>query len=132
LAKLTSYVDEIDRDHQFGLSRNKSTTDQIFYIRQVLWGGKGSMMGQNIRYFKEACNSVKRKILYNIPLGFVITKIPVSIIKICLNEICSKIRVAKHLSDKFPTQNCLKKGDALSPLLFRFVCFRKCHQGSTT
>jgi hypothetical protein len=39
----------------------------------------------------------------------------------CLNEIYSKARVGKHLSDEFPIQNCLKRGDALSPLLFNFA-----------
>jgi hypothetical protein len=36
----------------------------------------------------------------------------------CLNETYSKVRIGKHLSHSFPVQNCLKQGDALSPLLF--------------
>jgi hypothetical protein len=32
----------------------------------------------------------------------------------------SKARIGKQLSDKFPIQNSLKRGDALSPLLFNF------------
>jgi hypothetical protein len=44
----------------------------------------------------------------------------VRLIKICLNEIYSKICVGKYLSDVSPTQNCLKQGDALSTLLFNF------------
>jgi hypothetical protein len=39
----------------------------------------------------------------------------------CLNKTNSKIHVVKYLSDKFPIQNGLKQGDALSPLLFNFV-----------
>jgi hypothetical protein len=39
----------------------------------------------------------------------------------CLNETYSKVRVGKLLSDKFRIQNGLKKGDALSPLLFNFA-----------
>jgi hypothetical protein len=39
-------------------------------------------------------------------------------IKMCLNETYSKVRIVKHLSDSFPIQNGLKQGDALSPLLF--------------
>jgi hypothetical protein len=45
----------------------------------------------------------------------------VRLIKICLNETCSKGRVGKDLSDSFPIQNGLKQGDALSPLLFNFA-----------
>jgi hypothetical protein len=39
----------------------------------------------------------------------------------CLNETCSKVRIGKLLSHKFPVQNGLKQGDALSPLLFNFA-----------
>jgi hypothetical protein len=39
----------------------------------------------------------------------------------CLNETYSKVRVVKRLSDSVPIQNCIKQGDALSPLLFNFV-----------
>jgi hypothetical protein len=33
----------------------------------------------------------------------------------------SKVHIGKHLSDSFPTQNYLKQGDTLLPLLFRFA-----------
>jgi hypothetical protein len=45
----------------------------------------------------------------------------VQLIKICLNETYSKVHIGKHLSDSFPIQNGLKRGDALSPLLFNFT-----------
>jgi hypothetical protein len=38
-----------------------------------------------------------------------------------LNETYSKVYIGKLLSDKFPIQNGLKQGDALSPLLFNFA-----------
>jgi hypothetical protein len=44
----------------------------------------------------------------------------VRLIKICLNEASSNIRIGKHLSDSVPIQNSLKQ-DALSPLLFKFT-----------
>ena len=45
----------------------------------------------------------------------------VELIKMCLNETYSKVRVGKYLSDKCPIQNGLKQRDALSPLLFNFA-----------
>jgi hypothetical protein len=39
----------------------------------------------------------------------------------CLNETYSRVRVGKHLSDRFPIKKGLKQGDALSPLLFNFA-----------
>ena len=39
----------------------------------------------------------------------------------CLNEMYSRVRVGKHLSNMFPIRNGLKHGDALLPLLFNFA-----------
>jgi hypothetical protein len=49
LARLTPYVNEIIGDHQCGFRLNRSTTDQIFYIRQIL-EKNGSIMGRCISY----------------------------------------------------------------------------------
>ena len=43
------------------------------------------------------------------------------LIKTCLTETHSKVRVGKNLSDMFPNRNGLKQGDALSPMLFNFA-----------
>jgi hypothetical protein len=49
LARLTPYADEITGDRQCGFRRNRTTTDQIFYIRQIL-EKNGSIMVQYISY----------------------------------------------------------------------------------
>jgi hypothetical protein len=72
--------------------------------------------------FKKAYDSVKGEVLYNnILLEFGIPEKLVRLIKMCLNEICSIVRIGELLSDKFLLQNGLKQGDALSPLLFNFA-----------
>jgi hypothetical protein len=45
----------------------------------------------------------------------------VGLIKMCLIETYSRVRVGKNLSDMFPVRNGLKQGDALPPLLFNFA-----------
>jgi hypothetical protein len=45
----------------------------------------------------------------------------VKLIKICLNEMHSKVHVVKYLPDNICIQNCLKQGDALSPMIFNFA-----------
>jgi hypothetical protein len=59
---------------------------------------------------------------YYTTFSFGIPRKLVRLIKMCLNETYrKKIRIGKHLSGAFPIQNALKQGDALSPLLFKFL-----------
>jgi hypothetical protein len=64
---------------------------------------------------------VRREVLSNILIEFGVPKKLVRLIKMRLNETYSKVRICKHLSESFLIQNGLKRGDALSPLLFNFT-----------
>ena len=55
--------------------------------------------------FKKAYNSVRREGWYNILIESGIPMKLVRLIKMCLNESCSRVRVGKHLSDMFPIRN---------------------------
>jgi hypothetical protein len=59
--------------------------------------------------------------LYSILVEFGIPKKLVRLIKMCLTETYSRVRMGKNLYEMFPIRNGLKQGDALSPLLFTFV-----------
>jgi hypothetical protein len=72
LPRLIPYADEIIGDHQCSFWRNRSTTDQIYYIRQILekkWDYKGTVH-QLFIDFKKAYDSVRREALYNILIEF--------------------------------------------------------------
>jgi hypothetical protein len=116
-ARLTPYVYEISGDHQSGFLRNRSTTDQIFYIWQILekkWEYNGTEH-QLFTDFKKVYNPVRREVIYSILIEFGVPRKLVRLIQMCLNETYNTVRIGK-----FPIQNGLKVGDALSPLLSNF------------
>jgi hypothetical protein len=90
---------------------NRSTTDQIFYIRQILEKKReyNSTVHQLFIDSKKAYCSVRREALYSILSEFGITRKLVGLSKMCLNEIYSRVRIGKNLSDMFTIQNDLKK-----------------------
>jgi len=58
--------------------------------------------------------------LYNILIEFIAMNL-VRLMKMCLNETDSRVRVGKHLSDMFPIKNGLQPGVSLWSLLFTFA-----------
>ena len=88
LSRLIPYAEEIIGDHQCGFRRNRSTTDHIFSIRQILqkkWE-HNEAVHQLFIDFKKAYDSVRSEALYNIPTDFGIPKKLVKLIKMCLTE----------------------------------------------
>jgi Reverse transcriptase (RNA-dependent DNA polymerase). len=71
--------------------------------------------------FKKVYNSFRREVLYCILIEFGIIMKLLRLIKMHLNEMCSKVCIHKYLSDTFPFQKSLKQGYPLSPLLSNFA-----------
>jgi hypothetical protein len=97
--------------------------DEIFYIWQILekkWEYNHAVQ-QLFTDFKKAYDSLRREVLYNILAEFGIPRKLVGLIQMCLNKTHSTVRIGKYQSDKFPIQNGLKGGDALSPSFFNFA-----------
>jgi hypothetical protein len=72
LARLTPYAQVIIRDHRCGFQHNRSMTDHIFYIWQILekkWE-YNSTIHQLYIDFKKDYNSLRREVLYNILIEF--------------------------------------------------------------
>jgi hypothetical protein len=87
----------------------RSTTEQIFCINQILQGG--STRRQYI-----SCSLTSRrpmsKVLYNILIEVGVPMKLVRLIKMCLNQTCSKTNIGKHLSDNFGDQIYLSSQQA--------------------
>ena len=70
--------------------------------------------------FKKAYDSVRKEVLYYIFIEFGIPMKLVRLVKVCVTETYSRVRVGKNLTC-FLFRNGLKQGDALSPLLFNLA-----------
>jgi len=122
-SRLIPYAEEVIGDHQCGFRRNRSTTDHIFCIRQILekkWE-YNEAVHQLFIDFKKAYDSVRREDLYNILIEFGVPQKLVRLMKMCLAETYSRVRVGKNLSDMFSIRNGFKQRDALSSLFFNFA-----------
>jgi hypothetical protein len=87
LKVLSPYTDEIIGDHQCVFRHNRSTTDQIFCIRQTLekkWE-YNETVHQLFIGFKKDYDSVRREVLYNILIEFRVPIKLVRLINMCLN-----------------------------------------------
>ena len=122
-------VNSICRGNYWGSSMwvptHRSTTDHLFCIRQMLekkWE-YNEVVHQLFIVFKKAYDSVRREVLYNILMEFGIPKKLIRLIKMCLTETYSRVRVDKNLSDMFPIRNSLKQSVTIAVQL----CFRVCH-----
>jgi len=105
------------------ISKQKSSTFHIFCISEMLeikWE-YNKTVHQLFIDFKKAYDSFRREVLYNILIEFGISMKLVRLIKVCVTEKYSRVRVGKNLSDRFSVRNGLKRGDALALLLFNFA-----------
>jgi hypothetical protein len=107
-------------DRHCGFRHNRSTTDQIFCIHQILekkWE-YNETVHQLFIDLKKAYDLVRREALYSILIEFGVPMKLLRLIKMYLNVMYIKVCIGKHLSDNFPIQNGLKQGDTLLILLF--------------
>jgi hypothetical protein len=90
---------------------NRSTTDQIFCIPQILQGKweYNETVYQLFVEFKNTCDSVRREILYTYLTDSGVSMQLVRVIEVCLNETYNNVNMGKHSYDDFPNQNDLIK-----------------------
>ena len=89
LSRLIPYAEEIIGGHQRGFRSNRSTTDHVFCIRQILDKQKweyNERVHQLFIDFKKAYDSVRMGVLYNILIEFGTPMKMVRLIKKCLKR----------------------------------------------
>ena len=130
---LLSRLNQICRRNKWGSSMWISN-QQVGYWSYILrssntWEKKweyNEAVRQSFIYYKKAYDSFRREILCNILIQFCIPMRLVMLIKMCLNDRYSRVRVGNYLSDMFAIRKGFKQGDALSPIAFH-LCFRVHH-----
>ena len=110
---METHVTKYSQGEMLPPETNRSTTDHIFCIRQILEKKCEYIEAVHQLFidFKKAYDSFRREVLYNILIEFGVPKKQVRLIKMCLTETHSRVRVGKNLSDMFPIRNGLKQGD---------------------
>lgn len=121
--RLSIYAEEIIGDYQCGFRRGRSTTDQIFTLRQIM--EKAWEYNINIHQlfidFKQAYDSIDRQALFDIMNEFGIPTKLINLTKATLTDTRCKILVDNTLSDVFSIVTGLRQGDKLSTILFNLA-----------
>ena len=121
--RLKPYLKDVIGDYQCGFRPGKSTTDQIFTLRQILEKTREYQIDTHHLFidFRQAYDSVKRDELY---FAMNHLGIPTKLIKLCrmtLTETRRAVRVARNASNPFEVKKGFRQGDALSCDLFN-IC----------
>lgn len=123
LSKIIPYVEPNLNEYQCGFRPNRSTTDQIFSLRQILERTHEFNIETHHLFidFKAANDNVKRSFLYEAMTEIGIPLKLVSLTRMTLTKTISAVRVQTDISEPFETFNGLRQGDALSCVLFNIV-----------
>ncbi|XP_049301820.1 LINE-1 retrotransposable element ORF2 protein isoform X6 [Bactrocera dorsalis] len=121
--RLKPTVNELIEPYQCGFRPGKSTTDQIFTMRQILEKTREGRIDTHHIFvdFKAAFDSTKRSCLYAAMSEF---GIPAKLIRLCkltLSNTKSSVRIGKNLSEPFDTKRGFRQGDSLSCDFFNLL-----------
>jgi len=110
-------------DYQGGFRPNRSTTDQIFVIRQILQKSWEYNKDVHILFvdFKKAYDSIHRESLVNILKEFRFPSKIVNLIGAPISQTDIKVKIANTISKPVGVTTGLRQGDALSPVMFNLV-----------
>lgn len=121
--RLHPYSESTIGEYQGGFRVGRSTSDQLFNIRQILEKCKeyNIEIHQLFVDFKAAYDSVIRNKLWRVMEEFGIPNKLISLTKLTLDGAKSRVRVRGKLSDVFDIEEGLRQGDPLATLLFNFT-----------
>lgn len=121
--RLLPYAEENIGEYQCGFRRDRSTTDQIFSLRQILEKCREYNVDTHHLFvdFKAAYDSVMRSELWNTMAEFGFPHKLIALTKLTLFDVTSRVKIRNQLSEPFTTADGLRQGDPLASLLFNIV-----------
>lgn len=121
--RLLPYAEEHIGEYQCGFRNDRSTTDQLFNVRQIMEKCREFTVTTHHLFvdFKAAYDSVVRAKLWSIMEEFGFPTKLVALTKLTLSNVKSVVRIRGQLSLPFETEEGLRQGDPLATLLFNIV-----------
>jgi sorting nexin-29 len=121
--RLSCYAEEILGEYQCGFRPGRSTTDQIFVMRQSMEKCFEYDIDLHMLFidFQQAFDSIKRGELLNAMEGFGIPRKLVRLAGLTMRESRSKAFIGGKTSRTFEVSTGMRQGDSLSAVLFNLA-----------
>lgn len=130
--RLLPYAEEVIGEYQCGFRNDRSTTDQLFVIRQIMEKCREFNVETHHLFvdFKAAYDSVIREKLWHTMEEFGFPKKLIAMSKLTLTQVTSQVQIRGIKSDAFETIDGVRQGDPLATLFFN-VILEKCIRRTT-
>jgi len=122
-ARISPFAENITGNYQCGFWKNRSTTNQIFMLRQILEKTEEFGIGTHHLFidFKSAYDTIKRDLLYNAMSEFNIPNKLIRLMRMTMENTQSQVRIQSDISDSIATTKGLRQGDSQACLLFNLA-----------
>ena len=121
--RLLPYAEPNIGEYQGGFRNDRSTTDQLFSIRQVMEKCRefNVALHQLFVDFETAYDKVFRRKIWSAMAEFGIPKKLIDLSKLTLSHVRAQVRIRNNLSEAFEAMDGLRQGDGLAALFFNIV-----------
>jgi sorting nexin-29 len=121
--RLEPIAEQVIREYQAGFRKGRSAMDHIFTMKQIsekCWEHNVDLFQIYID-FRQAYDHINRVKLYEAMVHFHISVKIIRLARLTMTSTENQVRVQTELTDSIATEQGLKQGDGLAPLLFNLA-----------